>query len=321
MPLENQSKINPERVLRIVFLGTGEFAIPTLKMLLNSHYQLLAVVTKCDMPAGRGLKEIPTPVKIFLQEYSPRTTVLQPASLRDEGFLDEAASFQADLFVVACFPIMPKKLVNLPRIGCLNLHPSLLPRYRGAAPIRWALINGETETGVSVFFIGDKVDAGSILLQRPMEIAPDENYGSLHDRLAEMGAQLAAECLDLIAGGDFPAQPQNESLASPAPKITLEHMRIDWKRSANDINNQIRAFFPAPGAFTSISGKRFKIFQAKPLDLMQLAPGKGIIEKDRMLVGCGIGTLELLEVQIEGKKRRAISQFLCGFRQQECEFE
>ena len=306
--------------MKLIFFGTSEFAIPALKLLLDSQHQVLAVVTKCDQPSGRGLREKPTPVKTFVLNHAPSTVLIQPAKLRNREFLDDVARLGAEIFVVASFPIMPMSLVEIPPMGCLNIHPSLLPEYRGAAPIRWTLINGETRTGVTTFFIGGKVDAGNILLQRETEIAPDENYGRLHDRLSEMGAELAIESLKAIAKGEIHTRQQDNSLATPAPKITPEQLRIDWTRDAASIHNQVRAFSPGPGAYTILNGKLLKVLTSEPDYSRRIPPGSGICERNGLFAGCGDGALELLEVQMEGRKCLPAKAFICGFRDKEFSF-
>lgn len=307
--------------MKLVFLGTAEYAIPPLRAVLDSLHETVAVVTKSDRPSGRGLREKPTPVKIFLREYSPQTPLIQPDKLKDPEFQRQLAEYNAELFVVACFPILPMKVVRLPKVGCLNIHPSLLPRYRGAAPIRWTLMSGDEVTGVTTFFIGEKVDGGSILLQRETPIAEGENHGALEHRLAEMGADLALESLDIIAGGEIRTRIQDESKATPAPKIQLEDMRVDWNRSAGEIHNHIRAFAPKPGVFTFMNSRRLKIYASRPHPEIKAPIRQGRIDGESLFAGCGEGVLEILELQIEGKKRLLIKDFLRGFRDKEILFE
>ncbi len=309
------------KALNIIFLGTSEFALPTLKALIESRHNLLAVVTKRDRPQGRGRRESPTAVMKYLIEKGVDIEVYQPQSLKDEQFIRNLEALNPQLFVVASFPIMPRKMVNIPTIGCLNIHPSLLPKYRGAAPIRWALLNGETITGVTTFFIGGKVDAGNIFLQKSLPIKPMENYGSLHNRLANLGAELAIKSVELISQGEVKTFPQDETQATPAPKITKEDLRIDWNQPAEKICNKIRAFSPQPGAYTIIDGRRFKVFAAQPNAFREYDSGKGAVEKDGIYVGCGDCCIELLEVQFEGKKRLKARDFLRGFKQESAVLE
>jgi methionyl-tRNA formyltransferase len=302
------------KTLNIIFLGTAEFAIPALTAIIKSPYKLIAVVTKSDKPSGRGLKEKPSPVKLFLQKYHPAIKLMQPDSLKNPSFQEELADWGADLFVVCAFPIMPSTMVKIPRLGCINIHPSLLPKYRGAAPIRWSLINGETKTGVTTFFIGEKIDAGNILLQREIVVSPEEDYGELHHRLSLIGAELAPESIALIANGTYHLLPQDESLATPAPKIQSEDLLLDWNSEAVTLNNRIRAFSPEPGAFTILDNKRLKIFRARPEPELALSPGETLRQKKQLLVGCSKGSLAILEIQLEDKKRMPIEDFLKGYR-------
>lgn len=306
--------------MKIIFLGSSAFAVPILKRVLESQFEVTAVVTKADAIAGRGLTEKGTAVKEFTTANFPQIPLLQPESLKDEAFLESLQGFGADIFLVASFPIMPKKMLAIPPLGAMNVHPSLLPKYRGAAPIRWTLFKGEIETGVTTFFIGGKVDAGNIFLQRRIHIHPYEDYGALHDRLAALGAEMAVESLEKIAQGDISTTIQDESLACPAPKISKEDCLVDWSKSSLDICNQIRALSPEPGAYTVINGKRLKLFAANPTDKIS-ARGDVLIDKDKVFIGCGGGCLELVEVQIEGKKRMKIGDFLRGVKWDRCSID
>ena len=288
--------------------------------LLESEHEVLAIVTKNEKRAGRGLKEKPTDVKIFANKHARFVRLIQPKKLRDKGFHDELGSLGADIFVVASFPIMPMEVVNIPPKGCLNVHPSLLPKYRGAAPIRWTLLNGETRTGVSTFFIGGKIDAGSILLQRETDIGQDENHDDLHDRLSHIGAKIALESLALIESGGYKTVRQDESLTTPAPKIIKEQLLIDWNRPAVGIFNQIRAFAVNPGAYTFLDGKRLKIMKGKINPEMKLPPFMGICGKKTMYAGCADGSIEILELQMEGRKKMSQEAFLIGYKKDKLEF-
>ncbi len=313
---------DPDIALKLIFCGTSAFAIPALKAVVDSRHQLLAVVTKSDRIAGRGLKESPTAVKLFMDSYAPQIPVLLPSKLRDLTFQREVERLGSELFVVASFPIMPMALVKIPPLGCLNLHPSMLPKYRGAAPIHWTLLNGETITGVTTFFIGGKIDAGNILRQREVTVNPDDSYQTLHNHLAEKGAELLLESLDLVSKGDLKTVPQDESKATPAPKVSPEDMRIDWTEPAEKIRNRVRAFSPYPGAFTFIEGKRLKIVSCEIAGGQSLPPGKGVCGKKSMLVGTGSeANLRLLELQLEGKKCLPCEAFICGLRKNEVELE
>ena len=308
------SKTRKDNRLKIVFLGTSEFATPILRNLLDNRFEIAAVVTKPDRPAGRKKILKPTPVREFLKDNASDIDLIQAGRLKDEEFQSNLRAMNPDLFVVASFPILPMNVVRIPRLGCLNIHPSLLPRYRGAAPIRWAIMNNERVTGVSTFFIGGKVDAGNIFLQRKLEIGENENYSSLHDRLAELGAELAVESVKRLMSGDVVTITQNEAEATPAPKIKPEDSIIDWQKSAEEVVCKIRAFSYEPGAYTRFLDKRLKIFSAVTAEGHDISPGEARIEKDRLTAGCGDGCISLLEVQIEGKRMMDVKTFLRGAR-------
>ncbi len=239
-------------------MGTPDFAIPSLKRLIQSRHAVVGVVTIPDKPKGRGRRLSASPVKIFALEHDLK--VLTPERLEDESFVDALKELSPDLIVVVAFRILPEVIFSLPPLGTINLHASLLPKYRGAAPINWAIMNGETKTGLTTFYIKKKVDTGDIILQREIEIYPEENFGQLHDRMAELGAEVLLQTVDLIEKGEAKAFRQDEALATPAPKITPEHCQIDWSREAVQIKNQIRGLAPSPGAFTQFRGKILKIF-------------------------------------------------------------
>ena len=287
--------------MRVIFFGTSEFAIPAVEKVWQSNHHLLAVVSKSDRKAGRGRKEQPTPVSEFVRSRTSGIELIQPPRLKDPDLWERLQKLKADIFLVASFPILPMEIVSIPELGCLNLHPSLLPQYRGAAPIQRTLLAGEKETGISTFFIGGKIDAGGILLQKRMEIYPDDNFGSLHDRLAEAGADLMLESLDIIAQGGYTTIHQDDSFATPAPKIKSSELRIDWNDSAHNIHNKVRAFSPSPGAYTELNGRRLKIFTSQPSTDCQDAAGAGRVIDNELIVSCGEGSLKLLEIQIEGK--------------------
>jgi len=306
--------------MKVVFCGTSEFAVPILKAVLDSRHEVTTVVTKSEKPSGRGLTERPTAVKSFMGRYSPSTSIIQPSRLKDVDFQKGLKSFNPDVFVVASFPIMPMSMVIIPDKGCVNVHPSLLPLYRGAAPIQWALIDGAEKTGVTTFIIGKEVDAGKILLQRELDIFPEENCGSLHDRLSMVGAEMVLASLDLVEKDDFEAIPQDESKATAAPKIKKEDLLIDWNNDARVIHNRVRAFSPHPGAYTILNGRRLKILKSKPDYSHNLPPGSGLCYKTGLFAGCRDGALELLELQFEGKKCLSQAAFICGFKEKELVF-
>jgi methionyl-tRNA formyltransferase len=302
------------QALKVVFMGTPEFAVPSLQRLREHQIPVVGVVTGPDKPAGRGLHLQPTPVKKLA--ISAGLPILQPDKLRDPQFVQSLREWQADIFLVVAFRILPPEVFTIPPLGTINIHAALLPKYRGAAPIQWALINGERETGVTTFFIEEKVDTGEIILQRKTAIGEFETAGELHDRLAVMGADLLLETLAQVAAGTVKRQPQAGE-ASLAPKITKEMAVIDWKKSAREIFNFIRAMNPAPGAFTTLHGRNLKIFRAHVLNDFSSGHDAGVvvrsnIRKGELVVQAGLGHLAIDELQIEGKRRMSVADFLRG---------
>jgi len=302
--------------MRIVFMGTPEFALPSLELLLKSEHQVVGVVTQPDKPKGRGLKLSASLVKEFAEKQNLK--VLTPEDLKSEEFYQALSELKPDLIAVVAFRILPERIFSLPPFGTVNLHASLLPKYRGAAPINWAIIKGEKKTGVTTFFIQKKVDTGNIILQREVEILPDETYGELSLKLSQVGAEVLLETINLIEKKEAKTHPQNELEATPAPKITDELCKIDWSRPAEEVNNLIRGVSPTPGAFTFFRGKILKIYKTEKVpeqnDLSE--PGR-IIGADKsmgILVQTGRGILKLKELQLEGKKKITADEFLRGYR-------
>ncbi len=301
--------------MRIIFMGTPEFAIPSLKILLEHGYNVVSVVTAPDKPQGRGQKIAPSPVKEFaLQNNLP---FLQPERLKASDFASDVAHLQPDLIVVVAFRILPPEVFTIPRLGSFNLHASLLPKYRGAAPINWALIQGEEETGVTTFFLQEKVDTGSVLLQARLRIGPNETAGELHDRLAELGSQVVLQTVRAIEVGNAAVQPQDESLASQAPKIFREDCSIDWNKPSQQLHDFVRGLSPSPCAWTKLNRKILRIYRTTIAESAELLPGRRAgeiidVRPDRALVRTQTGALALEEVQQEGKKRMRISEFLRG---------
>jgi methionyl-tRNA formyltransferase len=297
--------------MRVIFMGTPEFAVPSLAALLRQGYDVAGVVTVPDRPAGRGLHAASSPVKQFAAAHS--LPVLTPETLRDPHFLEDLKALRPECAVVVAFRILPPEVFSLPPLGTFNLHASLLPKYSGAAPINWAVINGETETGVTTFFLREKVDTGDVILQKKIAIGPDDSAGDIHDRLSVTGAEAVIETVRLIEMSKAATTPQNDALATPAPKIFTDDCRIDWNRSAPELHNFIRGLSPRPGAFTLLNGKVLKIFRssAQPGN----APGKpgGILRADdRLTIGAGTGCIDILDLQLEGKKRLSAAEFLRG---------
>jgi methionyl-tRNA formyltransferase len=301
--------------LKLIFMGTPEFAVPSLETLLKSGHDVVAVVTAVDKPGGRGLRVKPSPVKRFAQlQLVP---VLQPESLQDAAFLEELRRFAADLYVVVGFRILPDAVFTLPPLGTVNLHASLLPKYRGAAPINWAVINGDSESGLSTFFIEKKVDTGNIILQERHPIGPDQTAGELYCEMSTVGAGLLLRTVNLIAAGKAPCiQQQGES--TRAPKLTREICEIQWQEPAKKIHNLIRGLSPHPCAFTYINGKLLKIYRSKLSQLADCTGSAGEVVRavrktGDIFVVCGDGTtISLKDVQIECKKRMLTGDFLLG---------
>lgn len=294
-------------------MGTPEFAVPSLEVLINHGFEICAVVTGPDKPRGRGQEVLPTPVKQAALRH--HLNIVQPVSLKDPSFVDVVRALHPDLIVVVAFRILPKEVFALPRLGAFNLHASLLPRYRGAAPINWAIINGEAETGVTTFLLEEKIDTGRLLFQVRVPIAADDNAGTIHDRLASEGADLVLRTVRAIERGDVRPLPQNDSLASPAPKIFKEQCRIRWDRPAESIHNLIRGLSPTPGAFTEYAGKTLKVYRSQILDASSSeAPGTIDVSGPWLRVHTGDRLLSILEIQQEGKSRMGVEDFLRGFR-------
>lgn len=298
--------------MRIIFMGTPEFAIPSLKIIFDNQYEIVSVVTTPDKPQGRGQKEAYSPVKDFaLQKNIP---VLQPESLKDEKFIQQLKNLNPDLIVVVAFRILPREVFSIPTLGSFNLHASLLPKYRGAAPINWAIIKGEKETGVTTFFLQEKVDTGNIILQARLPIKEDETAGELHERLAEIGAEIVLHTVRLIEVGKAIPKPQQNGLATPAPKIFKDDCKIDWTQNASQVHNFVLGLSPSPCAHTHHNGKLIRIFKTKIIaDYAKDQSGKIIDASKRLLVATGEGAIEILELQQEGKRRLKTDEFLRGY--------
>ena len=297
--------------MKIIFMGTPDFAVPSLKALYESKHTITAVITGADKERGRGQKVTFTPVKEFaLKNNIP---VLQPEKLKDEKFITQLKSFSADLFVIVAFRILPEEVYTIPSKGSFNLHGSLLPKYRGAAPIQWAFIKGEVETGVTTFMLEAKVDTGNIILQEKINISDDDDFGSLHDKMSMLGANVVVRTAEQIESGIYKLNMQDNSLASPAPKITKELCEIDWNKSAEQIHNLIRGLSPYPGALFNFRNKIIKIYKTKVAVDSSTKSGQIKQTKTSLTIGCGNNSLEILELQQEGKKRMKIEEFLRGY--------
>lgn len=304
--------------LKVVFFGTPEFAKTALDAIHQSHHEVVGVVTVADKASGRGQKINQSAVKIYAVENN--LTVLQPEKLRNPEFLEEIKSLNADVFVVVAFRMMPKILFEMPKLGTFNLHASLLPDYRGAAPINYAVINGEEKTGATTFFINEKIDEGNILLQEEIEILPDENAGSLHDRLMEMGAQLIVKTLDGLSENSITEKPQpHVEHPKNAFKIFKEDTRIDFSKTSKEVHQFILGMSPYPAAFTTLKigqeEKGLKIYHGKFENSHHgKTPGTLEISKNEFKIFTKDGIYFPLELQLEGKKRMNIKDFLNGFR-------
>jgi methionyl-tRNA formyltransferase len=296
--------------MKIVFFGTPEFALPALQVLHDSEHEVVAVVTTPDKQKGRGMQVSHSPVKDFAMENG--IPVIQPQDLADDDFIEHLIDLDVDLFVVVAFKILPKEVFDIPTYGAFNLHASLLPEYRGAAPIQWALINGEEETGITTFFLNDKVDTGNIILQKRILIREDDDYGSLHDVMSVMGAELILKTVTLIDYGNVFVHEQETEYAAPAPKITKETCQIDWNKPALHIHNLVRGLSPIPAAFFNYKDKTIKVFKTKVIGNEKLGIGNIKETKHEIFVGTGDGVLQLLELQLEGGKRMDADEFLRG---------
>lgn len=299
---------------RIIFMGTPEFAVPSLQILVEAGYDVVAVVTATDKMGGRGGKKLlQSAVKKYAVEQG--IPVLQPKNLKAPEFIEELASYQADLQIVVAFRMLPVAVWDMPRLGTFNLHGSLLPKYRGAAPINWAVIRGETETGVTTFFIQHEIDTGDILFQERMPIGPDETAGEVHDRMMQLGAQTVLKTVKAIAAGEVSAQLQDHSLATPAPKLKAENTQIDFSQDARAVHNFIRGLNPFPGAWTLFEGQKWKILRTAVLEEShELA--SGTIQTDNksyLHIATGDGYVDVLELQIPGKRRMPVKDFLNGW--------
>lgn len=304
---------------RIVFMGTPEFAVASLDALVKAGYPVVAVITAPDKPAGRGMHLQQSAVKKYAVDH--QIPVLQPEKLKNPTFLENLKSLQADIQVVVAFRMLPEVVWNMPPMGTLNVHGSLLPQYRGAAPINWAIINGENETGVTTFKLKHEIDTGDMLMQQSLPISPDETAGELHDRMKEAGAQLLVKTLEGLVNQTLKPLPQHaDETKAPlkhAPKIFTDTCRIEVNRPVDDVHNLVRGLSPFPGAFTTLDAKMLKVYRsAKSTHLAQdCKPGQWLTDgKQQLLLCCGGGWLQMEEIQMEGKKRMTAAEFLRGYR-------
>ncbi len=306
--------------MKVVFFGTPDFAVASLKAINECmDHSIVGVVTSVDKPAGRGKKLRSSAVKNYAAEH--KLHLLQPENLKSNEFTSQLHDLSADIFVVVAFRMMPKSIWSIPKHGTFNLHASLLPQYRGAAPINWAIINDEKETGVTTFLIDEKIDTGNILLSQKINIEKEDNAGSLYDKLMTIGKELVIETLNCIESGVIkPVKQHVKDLElKTAPKLNKENTRINWKREAKEINSLIKGLSPYPSAWCQIKLNdrllNFKIFRAEIGEDLNLGAGEVLMGKNELTVGTGSGTLKLLDIQLEGKRRAAIADFVNGHKQ------
>lgn len=301
--------------MKIVFMGTPDFAVASLDILVKNGFDIVGVVTATDKLGGRGGKELlQSAVKKYAIEHNLR--VLQPEKLRDPNFISDLQSLNADLQVVVAFRMLPEMVWNMPPKGTINLHGSLLPAYRGAAPIHWAVINGEKETGVTTFFLQHEIDTGDILMTAKLPIGKDETTGDVHDKMMMLGAEVVLESVKKIAEGNYVLTPQDDAKASKAPKIHLETCKINFNQKTDIVYNFIRGMAPFPTAWTMLNETILKIYKAKKIEqIPSEKPGEFRFENKKQLwVATLDGYIALEEVQLQGKKKMNIVEFLNGFR-------
>ena len=300
--------------MRIIFMGTPEFAAPAIDSLIDAGHEIAAVFSQPDKPKGRGYAMTPPPVKVKAMEHN--IPVYQPKSMRDGEALKIFREIKPDVGVVIAYgKILPQEILDAPKYGCINVHASLLPKYRGAAPIQWSVIDGESKTGVTTMQMDAGLDTGDMLLRSETDIAPDETAGDLHDRLSAMGAELIVKTLDALARGELKPEKQDDSGTCYAKMLTKELCAVDWSRSAREIHNQIRGLSPWPVATAVLEGRKLKLHRSA-VSPIEAAEGKcgEIICLEPLTVKCGSGAVELLEIQAEGKKRMTAEDYLRGHK-------
>lgn len=297
--------------LRIVFMGSPDFAVPTLDKLFESNHKIVSVVSGKDKRRRRRGDPEPTPVKKRASELGLSTYDVD--KMNDSEFQEYLKSLHADLFVVVAFKILPPSLLEVPALGSVNLHASLLPKYRGAAPIHWAIIKGEKETGCTVFFLDKSVDTGKIIQHKSTPIGPNETTGELYERLKYIGAELMNESVNSIASASYSLQPQDDSKSTPAPKLFNENTKIDFSQSAQDVHNFVRGLNPFPLAWCKYNGKKMNIYKTLIGPQIDRKPGELFIEENRLYAGTGSGSIELLKLQLPGSKRMTGREFANGY--------
>lgn len=297
--------------MRIVFMGTPEFAVPSLTQLIDAGHPPVAVATGPDRPRGRGQDVSPTPVKKAAQEAGIEP-ILQPDDVTDDAFAEAVAAQAPDVIAVVAYKILPPQVFTTASEGAFNLHGSLLPKYRGAAPINHAIMQGETETGVTTFFLEPSVDTGDMIVQKRMSIGPNETAGEVHDRMKVLGGEAVVETVEQIEAGTVDPQPQDDTQATPAPKIHDADCEVSWSASATDVHNHVRGLSPYPGAWTMHDDTRLKLYRTRPAT-GEGAPGTVLRADDRLVVACGAEALEITELQQPGHRRLAALDFLNGY--------
>jgi methionyl-tRNA formyltransferase len=300
--------------MRIVFMGSPDFAIPSLDKLQQSDHEIVSVVSNMDKRRGRREKPSPTAVKKRALEFN--LPIIEVEELDNPGFYDKLKALNADLFVVVAFRILPPDILDLPKKGSINLHASLLPKYRGAAPIHWAIINGEEKTGCTVFFLDEKVDTGNIIEQRATEIGPNETTGDVYKRLKMMGSNLLMDAVEQIDRDSYQLQKQDDDKATPAPKLFTEDCKIDFSKPANLVHNKIRGLSPFPTAWAMLDDLKFNMYRSEIGPSIELAPGRLQMHNDDLIAGCNDGSVVLKKVQLEGKKRMSGKDFMNGYNGQ-----
>jgi methionyl-tRNA formyltransferase len=301
------------RDLRIIYMGTPEFAVPSLEILVENNYNVVAVITAPDKPAGRGLKLTPSPVKEAALKHNLK--ILQPTNLKSPEFLEELKSLKPNLGIIVAFRMLPESIWSLPEYGTFNLHASLLPAYRGAAPINWAIMNGEKETGVTTFFLKHEIDTGNIIFQEKEMILEEDTVGTLYERLMDKGSRLVLKTVEAIKNESYKLTPQPEPQpGKSAPKIFKETCQIDFNRDVNSVYNFIRGLSPYPAAYTTLNDKQLKVYKALKMSKNSTTPGKISINNDSIIIECVNGALDIKELQLEGKKRMTTQDFLKGYR-------
>jgi methionyl-tRNA formyltransferase len=300
--------------MKIIFMGTPEFAVVSLNKLINAGLDIISVITAPDKPVGRGLKLLPSPVKVEAARQG--LTILQPENLQDPSYLSQIDELKPDLMIIVAFRILPEVLFSKATLGAVNLHGSLLPKYRGAAPINWAIINGETETGITTFFLKKKVDTGNIIAQRNIEISPDMTAGELHDIMAQKGADLLLETIRQIEHGTVQTIQQSESEVTRAPKIFPKDCLINFEQPAKKVHDFIRGLSPKPGAYTFYKDRRLHLFKSYIHDSQKQSDKAGSLldtgKQDTIYIQCNPGILAVKEVKIEGKRQMPVGDFLRG---------